>query len=394
MAASSALSDGAQQADMVSNENAEAMFGADQAETNMIKLVDGKLTPIGDTEDDVMDEQLQNRYSSDEERALQNPPTDGQKTYENSEAALRVGNGIDPQADTFQDDPIADADLTQDQQNETTDTGYALDDSSKGNAPANTASENDSTPNDRVQANGTDRTNTLSGVPRGDMIPPQPTTPDPNYPMPGGPETPPTPPSPVPEIPTLPGSPSPNNPEITEPMEPGHSQEINGSSNSAGQGKYPNNTPSGFGYYGLGGFAQGGFSTKTSTMSVAQNGVEPSADDVQPGEAVPGTQYVNMSNGLDDEGMDAKPDTGTSDLPYHIDNHQRVQDSQPAERPEEKREAEAMPRELVDESTIEAQNMLSPTGEAYNAAPHSDVKSTDGLDRKYNDLDASRDMAS
>ncbi|MBO0932839.1 hypothetical protein [Fibrella aquatilis] len=393
MAASSALSDGAQQADMVSNENAEAMFGADQAETNMVKLVDGKLTPIGDTEDDVMDEQLQNRYGSDEERALQNPPTEGQKTYENSEAALRVGNAIDPEADTFQDDPIADADLTQDQQSETTDTGYALDESSEGNAPANTASQNDSTPNDRVQANGADQTQTFSGLPTADMMPPQPTTPDPNYPMPGGPETPPTPPSPGPEIPTLPGSPSPDKPEITDPTEPDRSHEINGGSNSVGQAKYPNKAPLGFGYYGLGGFAQQGSVTKTSTMSVAQN-VEPSTDDVQPGEAVPGTQYVNMSNGLDDEGMDAKPDTGTSDLPYNIDSHRPTQDHQEGERPEEKREAEAMPRELVDESTIEAQNMLSPTGEAYDATPRSDVKSTDGLDRKYNDPAAARDMAS
>ena len=86
MANSSALSDGAQQANMVSNENAETMFGADQAETNMVKLVDGKLTAMGDTEDDVMDEQLRNRYSSDEERSLQGYD---QKTYENSDAALR-----------------------------------------------------------------------------------------------------------------------------------------------------------------------------------------------------------------------------------------------------------------------------------------------------------------
>ena len=372
MAASSASSDGSQQANLVSNENAEAMFGADQAETNMMKLVDGKLTPMGDTHDDVSDEQLRNRYSSDEERSLQG--NEG-KTYENSDAALRAGDGIDTQAETFQDDPIADADLTQDDQ-------------AGGNAPANEASANDSTPTDRVQANGTDQTQTFSGMPRADMMPPVPSTPDPNYPMPGGPETPPTPPSPVPEIPTLPGSPSPDKPEITEPMEPGHSQEINGS-NSAGYGKYPNNVPTGFSYYSLGGFSV----TKTSTMSVAQN-VEPSTDEVQPGEAVPGTQYVNMSNGLDDEGMDAKPDTGTSDLPYHIDNHQPVQDSQPGERPEEEREAEALPRELVDESTVEAQNMLSPTGEAYDAAPRSDVKSTDGLDRKYNDPEAARDMAS
>ena len=89
----STLSDGAQQANLVSNENADAMFGADQAETNMVKLVDGKLTPIGNTEDDVVDDQLKSRYSSDEERSLQGDELRG-KTYENSEAALQAGEGL------------------------------------------------------------------------------------------------------------------------------------------------------------------------------------------------------------------------------------------------------------------------------------------------------------
>lgn len=106
---SSALSDGAQQANLVSNENAEAMFGADQAETNMVKLVDGKLTPIGDTDDDVVDGQLANRYSSDEERTLQGDASRG-KTYENSAASLHAGGGVDE--DNLPNDPIAEADIT------------------------------------------------------------------------------------------------------------------------------------------------------------------------------------------------------------------------------------------------------------------------------------------
>ncbi|WP_309547127.1 hypothetical protein [Spirosoma foliorum] len=111
---SSALSDGAQQANLVSNENAEAMFGADQAETNMVKLVDGKLTPIGDTDDDVVDGQLANRYSSDEERSLQGDQLRG-KTYENSDSAQYADAGIDDEAiphasNTTAD--IAEADIT------------------------------------------------------------------------------------------------------------------------------------------------------------------------------------------------------------------------------------------------------------------------------------------
>ena len=93
---------------MVSNENAQTKYGQDQAETNMVKLVDGKLTPIGNTEDDVMDDQLQNRYTSDEERSLQGDQQ-RTKTYENSDAALRAGNGIDNTV--MPDNPIAVAEL-------------------------------------------------------------------------------------------------------------------------------------------------------------------------------------------------------------------------------------------------------------------------------------------
>jgi hypothetical protein len=82
------LSDGAQQADIVSSEHAETMFSADQAETNMVKLVDGKLIPTGHTESDVSDDMPRIRLGSDEERALVG---DDKKKYENSDAALRVG---------------------------------------------------------------------------------------------------------------------------------------------------------------------------------------------------------------------------------------------------------------------------------------------------------------
>ncbi|CCG98762.1 hypothetical protein FAES_0751 [Fibrella aestuarina BUZ 2] len=357
MAASSALSDGAQQANMVSNENAETMFGTDQAETNMVKLVDGKLTPIGDTDDDVMDEQLRNRYSSDEERSLQGYD---EKTYENSDAALRVGDGIDGEAETMPaDSPIAEADLTD-------------------NQPANTAAANESTPTDRTQANGADQTNTFAGI-SADMVPTTPSTPDPNNPVPAAPETPqpPTPPSPGPEIPDLPGSPQPDRPEITEPSEPGRSHEINARSNAVGFSQFPTT-----GYYGT-----NSASTPTSTMSVADNGVEPTPDQVEPGEAVPGTQYVGMSAGPDDEGMDETPNTGDSSHPYRV-NGDAANEYRPDERPNEAAQMQNQPREAMDESGVKAQDMLDTDGD------RSDTKSTDGLDRKYNDPQAARDMAS
>jgi hypothetical protein len=168
----STLSDGAQQAELVSNENAEAMFGMDQAEANLVTLVNGKLTATADVEDDVQDDQLMNRYTSDEERGLQEF---GQKTYETSEASLRVGNGINP--------PILPTDLSQL-------TDIAEDDITAINA----------------------QTPVTPDIP-------QPTTPQPTPPV--------TPNVPGPEIPTLPGTPMPAVPEIQEPSQPERSHEIN-----------------------------------------------------------------------------------------------------------------------------------------------------------------------
>ena len=352
------------------------MFGTDGAETTMVKLVDGKLTPMGDTEDDVMDDQLRSRYSSDEERSLQGNTG---KTYENSDASLRGAEDVKP-------DAINDAEETTGtyvvedngpatQNDEMT---HTLEEGTDRNEPATTSAANDGTPTSRIQPSGADQTNTFSGI-YADMIPMTPGTPDPNSPMPGGPETPPTPPSPGPEIPDLPGSPSPYQPEITDPEEPNRSHEINAASNQAGMSKYPTRAPLGRGHYGYGGFA-----TRTSTMSVAQNDVEPSPEDVEPGEAVPGTQYVGMSAGIDDEGMESMPNTGAADRPYQEDGNTPSMYA-PGERPEEAEEMQTQPRALTDESSVMAQDMLPSDGE------RSDTKSTDGLDLPYNDPQAARD---
>ncbi|RYF75490.1 MAG: hypothetical protein EOO39_06855 [Cytophagaceae bacterium] len=380
MAASSASSDGSQQANLVSNENAETMFGADQAETNMVKLVDGKLTPMGDTDDDVMDEQLRNRYSSDEERSLQGYT---EKTYENSDASLRGAEDVKPDASNDAQETTGtyvvedNGPATQDDDNTFTlesDQGGAEDE------PATTSAANDGTPTSRIQSSGADQTNTYSMSITGDMMPPMPGTPDPNTPMPGGPETPPTPPSPGPEIPDLPGSPSPDQPEITEPSEdPGRSHEINAgffSSNEVGT----STAPVGFGKYGYGGFA-----TRTSTVSVDQNHVEPTPDQVEPGEAVPGTQYVNMSTGIDDaEGMESTPDTGEANFPYKADGNE-PSSYKPGERPEEVEEMMTNPRQAADESLTKAQEMIG------EDADRSDAKSTEGLDLPYNDPQSVRE---
>lgn len=353
---SSALSDGAQQANIVSNENAETMFGTEQGETNMVKLVDGKLTPMGDTEDDVMDEQLRNRYSSDEERSLQ---VDQQrsKTYENSDAALHIGDVIDERS--IPNDPIADAELT-------------------GNPDAgdsvNTGLPSENEPNDQTEK-GSDATPTggFSGfvMPTGvgeqtmvNSVPTTPPSPDPTQPVPGIPETPPVPPAPGPEIPDLPGTPKPAQPEIQEPDQPDRSHEINASRSHA--------------YHHL---ASANFLTYTAELSglVDEN-------DVEPGEAVPGNQYEGLSSGPDDEGMEEAPDTGDSAHPYDV-SAKDADVYQPGERPEEKKETQKMPREMLDESSVTAQDMISGTD-------RSDQKSTEGLDRKYNDPEAARDMAS
>ncbi len=219
---SSASSDGSQQADLVSNENADAMFGMDQAEANLVKLVDGKLVATADVEDDVENDQLRNRYTSDEERGLQEF---GQKTYETSEAALRVGNGTSSPilpTDLSQLSDIADADIT--------------------------------AVNDEAQAN--DRTQTAKGESTATatigfqmMMPATPGTPDPYNPIPATPDAPqppmPGPTTPGPEIPVLPGTPQPAVPEIQEPSQPDRSHEINSQNlvtfTSFGGGTMPGN---------------------------------------------------------------------------------------------------------------------------------------------------------
>jgi hypothetical protein len=358
---------------LVSNENAETKFGADQAETHMVKLVDGKLTPMGDTDDDVMDDQLRNRYGSDEERSVQGY---SEKTYENSDASLRGAEEV--KADAINDAQDATRQyMRDDNANAMIDdeAAYTLSVEQGGgpDEPANTASATDDTPTSRIQPNGADQTNTYSMTITGDMIP---TTPDPN-------PIPPTPPSPGPEIPDLPGSPSPDRPEITEPSQPDRSHEINArasGSNRAGMSKYPSNTPPGLGHYGYGGFA-----TRTSTVSVDQNHVEQQPDQVEPGQAVPGNQYMNMSNGIDDaEAMENAPDTGSSDRPYLVDENAPTS-YKPGERPEEAREMMTNPRQAADESLTKAQEMVGSDGE------RSDTKSTDGLDLPYNDPQSARD---
>ena len=335
------LSDGARQADMVSSEHAETMFGADQAETNMVKLVDGKLVSIGDTDSDVSDDMPRIRLGSDEERALQG---DDKKKYENSDAALRAGTMFDPSV--MPNDPIAVGDITGNPDaGSTVNTGLP--------------SEDEPSASDRTEK-GDDATPTFSfgmwNGPTADMIPQTPGTPDPTQPVPGIPETPPYNPIPGPEIPELPGQPSPDRPEITEPSQPDRSHEVNGSTASSNFITYTAGAP----------------------------GIL-SADDVEPGEAVPGNQYEGLSTGPD-EGMEDGPDTGDSAHRYDV-NAKDTGDYQPGERPEEGREAQQLPRELMDESSITAQDMIS-------GSDRSDEKSTEGLDRKYNDPQAARDMAS
>ena len=325
------LSDGAQQADIVSSEHAETMFSADQAETNMVKLVDGKLVQTGNTESDVSDDMPRIRLGSDEERALVG---DDKKKYENSDAALRAGTMFDPSV--MPNDPIAVAGITGNPDaGSTVNTGLPSE-----NTTDRTEQGDDATPTGSFGAWG--------------MIPPTPGTPDPLQPVPGIPETPPYNPIPGPEVPELPGSPSPGVPEIQEPSQPDRSHEINAGANYV-----------------------------TFTAGIA--GANPALD-VEPGEAVPGNQYEGMGTGPDAEGMTDKPDTGDSAHRYDVSAND-ADEYQPGERPEEGRETQQMPRELMDESSVTAQDMVS-------GPDRSDQKSTDGLDRTYNDPQAARDMAS
>lgn len=344
---SSALSDGAQQANLVSNENAEAMFGADQGETNMVKLVDGKLTPIGDTDDDVVDEQLRNRYSSDEERTVQGDPLRG-KTYENSEASLHVGEGVDEAV--LPNDPIAVADITGNPDaGSTVATGLSSEDES----PNTTSTDSKTTSTNSFAGwNYMGGNQPLDGTSVQNMIPPTPGTPDPTQPIPPTPgvppETPPTPPTPGPEIPDLPDTPKPAVPDIRN--------EVNSLSTFTAAVAAP--------------------AEPTSVNAEKGTQYEGIHEDIaEAAKAVPGTE----------EGMEDAPDTGDSARPYDVNAKDPAQ-NQPGERPEEGREAEKLPREMADESSIAAQDMIS-------GPDRSDQKSTEGLDRKYNDLDATRDMA-
>lgn len=327
------LSDGARQADTVSSEHAETMFSADQAETNMVKLVDGKLVSTGHTESDVSDDMPRIRLGSDEERALVG---DEKKKYENSEAALRAGTMFDPSV--MPDDPIAVGDITGNPDaGSTVNTGL----------PSEDEPDSKSTP-----TNSFGGWSFISGNPVGDMIPPTPGSPDPTQPIPGIPETPPYNPVPGPEIPEMPGTPRPAVPEIQEPEQPNRSHEIN--------------------------------DRTLSTFTSAIAGIAP--NEPASGEPVKGTQYEGLAAGPDDQGMEDKPDTGDSAHPYDV-NAKDADQNQPGERPEEAKEAQKFPREMADESSITAQDMISGTD-------RSDQKSTDGLDRKYNDPQAAREMAS
>lgn len=353
---SSALSDGAQQANMVSNENAESMYGADQAETNMVKLVDGRLQPIGDTHDDVQDEQLRNRYSSDEERALQSfDENSDDTTYERSAAALRVGNGFE-QTESDSDEPrIAEAGIT---------------DNPEAGTTVEAGDEDEVTP-----TAGYWTVNSTMPV-RGDMVPPSPSpsVPDPNNPVPPAPDTPqpPVPHDPQPELPTP--NPMPNTePEIQDPTQPGRSHEINAVAVDGSDVTFTST------YFGI---ELPGKAIPKNNPPVGHDEIEP--EKVKPGEALTGN---TMIPGMEDVGMEEDPETGDSSHPYEVDAHVPT-DYQSSERPQEAAQLQTQPREMLDEASVKKADM----DEDPDVSP-ADGKSTDNLDRNYNDPEIAREMA-
>ena len=337
------LSDGAQPADLLSGEHAETMFNTDQAETNMVKLVDGKLVPMGEPEADVSDDMPRIRVGSDEERALMG---DDKKKYETSEAALRAGSMFTPEV--MPDDPIAVAGITGNPDaGSTVKTGLPSEDAPNDQTNA----DNDTTKTygfgSQLSSNGSYiapvNVPTYGQGVWNDMIPPTPGTPDPMQPTPGIPETPPYNPIPGPEVPELPGSPSPDKPEIEDPTQPERSHEVN----------------------------------STNFVTFTAGAPTPTYDYKEEENAVPGNQYEGMTAGPDDEGMSANgsedvPNTGDSARPYNV-SAKDADEYQPGERPEEAKETRNMPRERMDESSTMAQNMIS-------GSDRSDQKSTDGLD--------------
>lgn len=328
------LSDGSQASNFISDpDQADTKFSVDGAEASMVKLVDGKLVSIGDTHDDVTDDQILGRATgSDEERGLQ-----GQEgtQYEKSAAALRGTDVIDP--DAMPENPMAEAEITGNP-----DAGYTVESGLPSeDEPITTSTQTDSTPNDRVQPNGSDlnKTETFSVNMMIPQINPNPTYPDPSIPIPAVPDAP-APVEPVPyspEIPEIPGTPSSPQPEIQEPVDPGQP------------------APSGPGRIG--------FVTYTSSVDGSPD------DDLIPG------QYEGMTGtpgraGIDDEGMDTNPDTGRSARPY--DEDAKDDDSyKPGERPNEATQMQ-QPHEPVDESSVMEENMLP-------GNDRTDYKSTDGL---------------
>ncbi len=70
-------------------DHADDKFGQDQAQTHMVKLVDGKLVPTADTES-ISPDDLTNQYANDEEQGLNAP---NHKTYDR----VDVGRNDDDQ---------------------------------------------------------------------------------------------------------------------------------------------------------------------------------------------------------------------------------------------------------------------------------------------------------
>ena len=295
-----------QQANLVSNENADTKYGQDQADTNMVKLVDGKLVSTAHHETEVTDD-LSDRYANDEERGLNSP---NQRTW--------------------------------------------------------------------------DVVDIKSDHPQADMIPELPSTPNPNNPIPSSPDSPnpPIPHTPGPEIPEFPSSPKPDKPEITEPSEPGRSHEVNNSGKADGQISHEGNTKD----------------TPTSGLVDTMPGADVPTQSQDPAKNEELPEFLGTSskkNASDsvtsdrlqhpEEGMEEKPDTGTSARPYDT-NAKDTHDYQAAERPQETAQMLDQPKETLDESTIKKQPMQESTAQAA-----SEMKSTDQLDRKYNDPDAARE---
>ncbi len=285
------------------------MFGMDQAEANLVKLVDGKLVATADVEDDVENDQLRNRYTSDEERGLQEF---GQKTYETSEASLRVGNGTSA--------PILPTDLSQ------------LPDIAEADI---TAINDEAQANDRTQPSA-DQTTATATIGLQMMMPPAPGTPDPYNPYPATPDAPqppiPGPTTPGPEIPTLPGTPQPAVPEIQEPSQPERSHEIN---------------------------SQNFITFPSIAGGVMPGNANQPVEEMGDTEIVPDTMYDGLQAGIDDaqpdaaEGTTTEPNTGKSAQPYNVDANQPG-NYQPGERPEEAAEMKTQPREMLDESSVKA----------------------------------------